>query len=61
MTLNFGQIGPLTMWLVALELLESDISDFSRSFLVRSFLYLQIARECIKKFEFRQDLTIDYC
>ena len=44
---------------------ENEVSDFSQLFLIRSFLYVQVTRTCIKsrtkkKFEFRPDRTTDY-
>ena len=42
---------------------ENDVSTFSRLFLFRFFLYLQVTRTCIKsqdEFEFRPDQTTDY-
>ena len=41
---------------------ENDVSTFSPLFLIRSFLYLQVTRTCIKtlEFEFRPDRTTDY-
>ena len=37
---------------------ENDVSTFSRLFLIRSFLYLQVTRACIHdEFEFRPDRT----
>ena len=54
---NFGQIRPLTIELAALEHLknfpltyngENSVSTFSRLLLIRSFLYLQETRTCIK-------------
>ena len=42
---------------------ENDVSTFSRLFLIRSFLYLQVTKTCIKSrtiFKFRPDRTTDY-
>ena len=45
---------------------ESDVSTFSLLFFIRSFLYLQVKRTCIKsrtnlnKFEFQPDRTTNY-
>ena len=38
---------------------ENDVSTFSRLFLIRSFLYLEVTR-ISDKFEFRPDRTTDY-
>ena len=40
---------------------ENGVSTFSRFLLIRSFLYLQVTRTCIKSrtFEFRPDRTTD--
>ena len=54
---NFGQIGPRTAELAALERLEkspwtyngeNDVITFSPLFLIRFFSYLQVMRTCIR-------------
>ena len=44
MSLNFGQIPPLTTKLAALERLKIDVTTFSLLLLIRSFLNLQVMR-----------------
>ena len=41
---------------------KNHVSTFSQLFLIRSFLYLQVTRTCIKSrmFKFRPDQTTDY-
>ena len=47
MSLNLGQIPPLTMELAALERLKIDVTTFSPLLLIRSFSNLQVMRTCI--------------
>ena len=47
MSLNLGQIPPLTMELSALERLKIDVATFSPLLLIRSFSNLQVMRTCI--------------
>ena len=47
MSLNLGQIPPLTMALAALERLKIDVTTFSPLLLIRSFSNLQVIRTCI--------------
>ena len=44
MSLNIGQIPPLTTELADLERLKIDVTTFSRLLLIRSFLNLQVMR-----------------
>ena len=47
MSLNLGQVPPLTMELAALERLKIDVTTFSPLLLIRSFSKLQVMRTCI--------------
>ena len=68
-----GQIGP-KLWFPFLDVhfnrkppltynWENSVSTFSRLFLIRAFIYLQVTGTCIKsrdEFEFQPDRTTDY-
>ena len=61
MSLNLGQIPPLTIELAALQRLKIDVTTFSPLLLIRTFSNLQVMRACIMdEFEFWPDLTTDY-
>ena len=47
MSLNLGQIPPLTMELAALERLKIDVTTFSPLLLTQSFSNLQVMRTCV--------------